>query len=53
MGEIFKLKNNNMLVGEKYKINPQVSSWNQVPFGGKCVKVFGAKIWNYLQCHIE
>ena len=53
MNEIFKLKQNKRLVREKYKLSLKNPKWNQVTFGEKCFKVFGAKVWNNLPYYIK
>ena len=52
MYQLFKLKDNNRLGQEKYKINRQVLSQNQLTFGEKSFGVFGVKIWNSLPYYI-
>ena len=53
MKEIFKLKETERLVREKYKLNLEVPKWNQVTFGERSLKVFGPRIWNSLPFHIK
>ena len=53
MNNIFKLKINSREVRDKYKLNLDISKWNQITFDYKSLKVLGPKIWNNLPCHVK
>ena len=53
MKEIFSLRETNRPVQEKYKLNLDIPSYNQVTFGRKALTFFGRKIWNSLPYHIK
>ena len=53
MNNIFKVKENERLVREQYKLNFETPEWNQVTFGAKSLKVYGSKIWSSLLFHIK
>ena len=53
MKEIFSLRQTNRPVWEKYKLNLDIPSYNQVTFGRKALTFFGPKTWNSLPCHIK
>ena len=53
MIEIFSLRQSDNLVREKYKLNLDIPSSNQVTFGHKALKFFGPKAWNSLPYHIK
>ena len=53
MKEIFSLRQMNRPVWEKYKLNLDVPSYNQVTFGRKALTFFGPKTWNSLPYHIK
>ena len=51
--EIFSLRQTNRPVWEKYKLNLDIPSYNQVTFGRKTLRFFGPKTWNSLPYHIK
>ena len=51
--EIFSLRQTNRPVCEKYKLNLDIPSYNQVTFGRKTLRFFGPKTWNSLPYHIK
>ena len=53
MKEIFSLRQTDRPVWEKYKLNLDIPSYNQVTFGRKALTFFGPKTWNSLPCHIK
>ena len=53
MNEIFKVKQTQRPVREKYKLNLEIPKWNQVTFGAKSLKIYGPKMWNNLPYHIK
>ena len=53
MKEIFSLRQANRPVREKYQLNLDIPSYNQVTFGRKALTFFGLKTWNSLPCHIK
>ena len=53
MNNIFKLKINGREDRDKYKLNSDISKWNQKAFGYKSFKVLGPKIWNNLPYHVK
>ena len=53
MNNIFKIKENERLVREQYKLNIETSEWNQVTSEAKSSKVHRPKIWNSLPFHIK
>ena len=53
MKEIFSLRQTNRPVWEKYKLNLDIPSYNQVTFGRKTLRFFGPKTWNSLPYHIK
>ena len=53
MNNIFKVKENQRLVREQYKLNLETPEWNQVTFGTKSLKVYESKVWNSLPFHIK
>ena len=53
MREIFSLRQMNRPVQQKYKLNLDIPSYNQVSFGCKAFTFFGPKTWNSLPYHIK
>ena len=53
MRQIFELRETNRNVREKYRLNSNIPSYNQVTFGKKSLRIFGPKIWNSLPYHIK
>ena len=53
MNEIFKLRKIGRALCSNYKLNLDVSTINQVSFGGKSLRYYGPKIWNSLSFHIK
>ena len=53
MKNIFKERETNRLVREKYKLNLTVPKSNQFTFGTMSLKSYGPKIWNSLPYHIK
>ena len=53
MKEIFSLRQTNIPVREKYQLNLDIPSYNQVTFGRKTLTFFGPKTWNSLVYHIK
>ena len=53
MKEIFILRQTDRPVREKYKLNLDIPSCNQVTFGCKALTFFGPKTWNSLPYHIN
>ena len=48
MKEIFSLRQTDKPVREKYKLNLDIPSYNQVTFGRKDLTFFGSNTWNSL-----
>ena len=53
MKEIFSLRQTDRPVREKYKLNLDIPSYNQVTFDRKALTLFGQKTWNSLPYHIK
>ena len=53
MNELFKVKQTQRPVRDKYKLNLETPKWNQVTFGAKSLKIYGPKMWNNLPYHIK
>ena len=53
MKEIFSLRQTNRPVRQKYKLNLDIPSYNQVTFGCKALTFFDPKSWNSLPYHIK
>ena len=53
MKEIFSLRQTNKPVQEKYKLNLDCSSYNQVTLDREPLTFFGPKTWNSLPYHIK
>ena len=53
MKEIFSLRQTDRPVPEKYKLNLNIPSYNQVTFGRKAITLFGPKTWNSLPYHTK
>ena len=53
MTEIFSLRQTDKPHREKYKLNLDIPSYNQVTFGRKALTFFVPKIWNSLPYHIQ
>ena len=53
MKQIFDLVETNKSVREKYRLNLNIPNYNQVTFGKKSLRIFGAKIWNTLSYHTK
>ena len=53
MNNTFKLRINGREVRDKYKLNLDISKWNQRTFGYKSLKVLGPKIWKNLPYHVR
>ena len=53
MKEIFSLRQTNRPVRQKYKLNLDILSYNQVTFGCKALTFFDPKSWNSLPYHIK
>ena len=53
MKEIFSLRQTDRPVREKYKLNLDIPSYNQVTLGRKALTFFGPKTWNGLPYHIK
>ena len=53
MKQIFKLRETNRSVREKYRLNLNVPNYNQVTFCKKSLRIFGPKIWNSLPYPIK
>ena len=53
MEELFKLRETNRNVRNKYKLNLHIPVANQVNYGTKCLRSFGPKIWNSLPHHLK
>ena len=51
--QFFELRETNKKIREKYRLNLNISNYNQVTFGKKSLRIFGQKIWNSLPCHIK
>ena len=51
MKEIFSLGRTDRPVREKYKLNLEFPSYNQVTFGQKALTFFGPKTWSSLPYH--
>ena len=51
MKEIFGFRKTNRPVREKYKLNLDIPSYNQVTFGRKALTFFAPKTWNSLPYH--
>ena len=48
MKQIFELRETNRNVREKYRLNLNISNYNQVNFGKKKLRILGPEIWNSL-----
>ena len=48
MKQIFELRETNRNVREKYRLNLNISNYNQVNFGKKNLRILGPEIWNSL-----
>ena len=53
MKTIFSLRQTDRPVPENYKLNLDISSYNQVTFGRKALTFLGPKTWNSLPYHIK
>ena len=53
MKQIFKLREANRSVCEKYRLNLNIPNYNQVTFAKKSLRIFEPKIWNSLSYHIK
>ena len=53
MQELFKLRETNRNVRNKYKLNLNIPVVNQVNYGTKSLRSFGPKIWNSLPHHVK
>ena len=53
MKEILSLRQMDRLVREKYKLNLDIPSYNQVTFVCKAFTFLGPKTWNSFHCHIK
>ena len=53
MKEIFSLRQTNRPVWEKYKLNLDIASYNQVSFGRKTLTFFCSKSWNSFHYQIN
>ena len=53
MKQIFELRETNRSVPEKYRLNLNISYYNQVTLGKKNSGIFGPKIWRSLPYHIK
>ena len=53
MQELFKLRETNRNVRNKYKLNLNIYVVNQVNYGTKSLRSFGPKIWNPLPHHVK
>ena len=53
MKEIFSLRQTDKPVREKYKLNLDIPSYNQVTFGRKDLTFFGSNTWNSLPYLIQ
>ena len=53
MNEIFSLKQKDRPVRQKYELNLDIPSYNQVTFGRKALTFFGPRTWNSLLYHIK
>ena len=53
MKEIFTLRQADRPVREKYKLNLDIPSYNQVTFGCKALTFLGPESWNSLPYHIK
>ena len=51
--QIFELRETNKKIREKYRLNLNISNYNQVTFGKKSLRISGPKIRNSLPCHIK
>ena len=53
MQELFKLRETNKNVRNKYKLNLNIFVVNQVNYGTKRIRRFRPKIWNSLPHHVK
>ena len=53
MQELFKLRETNRNVRNKYKLNLNIDVVNQVNYGTKSLRSFGPKIWNSQPNHVK
>ena len=53
MRNIFQLKESNRVVRSQYKLNVEVPTTNQIRFGDKSLRYYGAKMWNSLPLHLK
>ena len=53
MQELFKLRETNRNVCNKYKLNLNIPAVTQVNYGTKSLRSFGPKLWNSLPHHVK
>ena len=53
MQELFKLRETNRNVRNKYKLNLNIPVVNQVNYRTKSLRIFGPKVWNSLPHQIK
>ena len=53
MNKVFKLRKISRAVRSNYKLNLDVSTINQVSFGGKSLRYYGPKIWTSFSFYIK
>ena len=53
MKEIFSLRQTDRPVREKYKLNLDIPSYNQVTFGCEAMTFLGSKTWNSFHDHVK
>ena len=53
MNDIFKRRNTDRLIREKYKLNLEIPKPNQFTFETRRLRSYGPKIWNALPYHIK
>ena len=51
--KLFKLRETNRNVRNKYKLNLNIPVVNRVNYGTKSLRSFGPKIWNSLPHHVK
>ena len=53
MQELFKLRETNRNVRNKYRLHLDTAVVNQVTYGTESLRSFGPKIWNSLPHHVK
>ena len=53
MKNLFKVHKTNRAQRDQYKLNLEMSKFNQVSFGTKSLRIQGPRVWNALPFHIK